>query len=454
MFSAPPIDFAETDLGYVGSQNKLLLKIPQGQITVDAKRGQIFLISGTQAVDLTAFGSGVNRFMTDHLAFEILRYFPNADTDNHFSGIGLHGVYDSKFDRVIITKLDYIPLDKDIKYDEVNKEFYIESTINNVIFRTQVYLDDREFFCNKSWSISFNFNTKSWISFHSYIPNFYIAENNFFYSGLNGCCDNINGAANIEALVGELDKTPPTTTSTTTSIKPVTTTTTTTMVILDCELEGNIYITDCTLEGNAYITVPPTTTTTICTRTNNPYTGSFITGYTESCGPTFITSGSSEDACSGLNYLNSLDNWDYVEVDSISIAYNKLEVGQIVYLGAYATDCTVVPDGFYFNEESISGNIIYEIVNGEIVSVINCSTTTTTTTFVPNTYCYTVEVFGLVTLIWVDGSNVTHYEECEDTTVLVCAQLDSITYEANGNAHIFIQACGDVCTNDSDCIIP
>jgi hypothetical protein len=29
MFSAPPIDFAETDLGYVGTQNKFLLKIPQ-----------------------------------------------------------------------------------------------------------------------------------------------------------------------------------------------------------------------------------------------------------------------------------------------------------------------------------------------------------------------------------------------------------------------------------------
>jgi len=125
--AAPPIDFAETDLGYVGTQNKMLLKIPQGQITTDAKRGQIFLISGSQAVDLTGFGSGVNRFMTDHLAFEILRYFPDIDTDNHFNGIGLHGVYDSKFDRIIITKLDYVPLDKDIKYDSEKNEFYVET---------------------------------------------------------------------------------------------------------------------------------------------------------------------------------------------------------------------------------------------------------------------------------------------------------------------------------------
>jgi uncharacterized protein (TIGR02145 family) len=124
---APPIDFAETDLGYVGSQNKFLLKIPQGQITVDAKRGQVFLIEGTQAADLSAFGSGMNRFFTDHLAFEILRYFPEVPTDNNFTGVGLHGVYDSKFDRVIITKLDYIPIDPDVKYDADKNEYYIET---------------------------------------------------------------------------------------------------------------------------------------------------------------------------------------------------------------------------------------------------------------------------------------------------------------------------------------
>jgi hypothetical protein len=182
--SAPPIDFAETDLGYVGSQNKMLLKIPQGQITIDAKRGQIFLISGNQADDLTAFGSGVNRFMTDHLAFEIIRYFPNADTDNNFSKVGIHGVYDSKYDRVIISKLDYIPQPEWIStmtYNTVTKEYEVNGTV--------VQLSDPKYFCNKSWTLSFNMNTKSWISFHSYIPNYYIAENNFFYSGLNEGCN-------------------------------------------------------------------------------------------------------------------------------------------------------------------------------------------------------------------------------------------------------------------------
>ena len=126
---APPIDFAETDLGYVGSQNKFLLKIPQGQVTVDAKRGQVFLLTNEGANEISGFGSGVNRFMTDHLAFEVLRYFPKVDTDNNFNGIGLHGVYDSKFERVIISKLDYIPIDKDVKYDPITKEFYVETVL-------------------------------------------------------------------------------------------------------------------------------------------------------------------------------------------------------------------------------------------------------------------------------------------------------------------------------------
>ena len=150
----PPIDYAETDLGFVGCQNKMLLKIPQGQVTVDAKRGQIFLIQGTKAQDISGFGSGLNRFFTDHLAFEILRYFPTVDTDNHFKNIGLHGVFDSKFERIILTKLDYIPRPgKEIFYDELVKEFYINQPVaGNTAVKKYIEVTDLEYFCNKSWT--------------------------------------------------------------------------------------------------------------------------------------------------------------------------------------------------------------------------------------------------------------------------------------------------------------
>lgn len=244
---APPIDFADTDLGYVGCQNKMLLKIPQGQITVDAKRGQIFLVNGTQIVDLSAFGSGMNRFFTDHLAFEILKYFPDVDVDNNFYGIGLHGVFDSKYDRILITKLDYVPLSSDIKYDASLGKFYIDKTFDinkcnlagiaeetivptNKLPRTTfassteeireyIELTNTDYFCNKSWTVSYNLNTRSWISFHTYLPNWYIGENNFFYSGINNCC------GELDFVVGISENTTTTTTSTSTSTTTTTSTT-------------------------------------------------------------------------------------------------------------------------------------------------------------------------------------------------------------------------------------
>jgi hypothetical protein len=251
--SSPPIDFAETDLGFVGSQNKMLLKIPQGQVTIDAKRGQVFLVVGNSVKDLSGFDSGLNRFFTDHLAFEILRYFPNVPTDNHFNAVGLHGVYDSKYDRVIISKLDYIPLNTNVKYDATENKFYVNKTYGTSIIKEYVELTDGDYFCNKSWTLSYNFNTDSWVSFHSYIPNWYIAENNFFYSGINGGCDlEAIAAQEIEcapdcALEGTVD-------------------------VFNCALEGEVYVPDCELVGEVYIpscelegTVEVNTTTTTTT---------------------------------------------------------------------------------------------------------------------------------------------------------------------------------------------
>lgn len=231
--SSPPIDFAETDLGYVGSQHKFLLKIPEGQITIDAKRGQVFMVSGNSVIDISALGTGMYNFFRDNLPFRILESFPTFNVDNHFKDIGLHGVYDSRYERVIITKLDYVPLSSDIKYDEVTKEFYINEIINNYTFKKIINVLDSEYFCNRSWSLSYGLVTKSWISFHSYLPNFYIAENNFFYSGINSGCD-------LEAIAAE-EVPVPTTTSTTTAPPP------------DCELEGEIELLSCSLEGTAFL---------------------------------------------------------------------------------------------------------------------------------------------------------------------------------------------------------
>ena len=393
MFSAPPIDFAETDLGYVGSQNKMLLKIPQGQITIDAKRGQVFIIQGTQVEDLSAFGSGMNRFFTDHLAFEILRHFPNVDIDNHFNGVGLYAVYDSKFDRVIITKLDYIPLTTDIKYNSTTKEFYIEEIVDDLVLTTVVDLKDSDYFCNKSWTLSYNVNTKSWISFHSYIPNWYIAENNFFYSGINGCC------GDFDFIAGELVPNPSTTT-TTTSLTSSTTTTTTTAIPLDCTLNGEVILTDCVLEGTGIITIPPP-----CQRPTEMNNYQFITGYNIIAPPsTVVSTGSQVDACAAIAYVTTNVGYDYTLINVNAIS---LTVGQTIYVNNGTTDCSVIADGWYFTEESAyTTTDVYHVVSGVLTEITPCVTTTTTTSTtisgVCNTYTASKATTGTIDINIID----------------------------------------------------
>lgn len=114
---------------------------------------------------------------------------------------------------------------------------------DKIIIRRVVDITDPEYFCNKSWTVSYNVNTKSWISFHTYIPNFYIAENNFFYSGLNSCCDDDISLDVISTII-----LPPVTT-TTTSTSSSSTTSTTTRKPYDCFMEGTYEIYDCSMEG-------------------------------------------------------------------------------------------------------------------------------------------------------------------------------------------------------------
>jgi hypothetical protein len=258
-----------------------------------------------------------------------------------------------------------------------------------VVLRTQVYLNDPDYFCNKSWTMSFNLNTKSWISFHSYLPNFYIGENNFFYSGLNGCCDD-GLAGGFQAIAGELDKKPPLTTTTTTFYPSPTTTSTTT--VIDCTLVGIAITTSCDLEGNAIITIPPATTTTICQRPYNLLTEfQFIQGYTLGTDPEVIFSTSLEDACDAvpiLNYIYSFGNTDGSVADTFvgfaNTISTDLELGNVVYYGD-SLDCTFVPDGFYFLLYPSDFINVYHIVGGVVIEILTCSceTTTTTTTLAP-----------------------------------------------------------------------
>lgn len=229
-----------------------------------------------------------------------------------------------------------------------------------IIKRTVVKLTDPEYFCNKSWTLSFNVNTKSWTSFHSYIPNWYIAENNFFYSGQNGCCDDLTALA--------INQLPPTTNTTTTNTLRPGSTTSTTTIFVDCDMAGDVFIT----EPTTTTSTSSTSTTTQCFRPTGLLSSSFIYRYSINYGPFINSSGSVGDACSAISVLTSPVEEDYYQVSWYEGYAASFTIGQTVYFGE-GTSCALMPDGYYFTGESLNTNNVYHVVGGVITEIINCS---------------------------------------------------------------------------------
>lgn len=183
LFGGQSIDFGETDLGYAGSQHKFLLRTQAGHLFIDAKRGMIILVSGTSAQPISE--SGMSKWFQKNLPFTITKYFPEVNVDNHFNGTGITGVWDNKHSRFLITKLDYEPI-TDYR-DEISYNAYLGKYFYK---NSEILLEDPKFFHNRSWTVSYSPGTKSWISFHSYLPNYYIGYNTYFQTGRNGIFNN------------------------------------------------------------------------------------------------------------------------------------------------------------------------------------------------------------------------------------------------------------------------
>lgn len=176
LFKSKPMDYAITDLGYIGTQHEAFISTPFGHVSVDAKRGQVFQFSmnGTSPTEIS--NKGRKNWFKQNLPFTISKYIEGVPTDNPYLGIGILLHYDSRFNRLFLTKLDYQPLNPLIRYFE--GKFFVQDI--------EVYLQDTRYFCNKSWTTSYNFYIQSWVSMHSFTPNFYIANQNWWMSGING----------------------------------------------------------------------------------------------------------------------------------------------------------------------------------------------------------------------------------------------------------------------------
>jgi hypothetical protein len=183
MFKSSPQTIATTTLGYAGTQHRDIKHTEFGHIWANAEQGQIFnLAAGGSGMDeLSRYGN--RNWFKENLPFQLKKDFPSLqieDLDNNYKGVGLHYCFDKRYNRVIITKLDYKCISSAVRYDVDNKNFYVLNSDNT---NKIISLNNTNYFCNKSWTASFNFDRKSWTSFHSYKPNFYVEHATHFESG-------------------------------------------------------------------------------------------------------------------------------------------------------------------------------------------------------------------------------------------------------------------------------
>lgn len=188
-FEIPPRELASSKLGYGGGQTRWDLVVTEfGALFADQISGMIFQFNNRQLSELSRLGN--RKWFAQNLPSTIKSLYPEfPHTDNPASaiGTGLLGYYDPVNRRYILTKKDYKPLNKTrVTWNNSQNSWSyllnpgspipLYETISNPYERVDV-------FENKSWTISYSLNDESWVSWHSYLPNYaFYTKDNFYTS--------------------------------------------------------------------------------------------------------------------------------------------------------------------------------------------------------------------------------------------------------------------------------
>lgn len=184
------VTFMETPLGESGTQHRAFVSTPFGHYWVDAKRGKINKINsnggGLSQISHFKQGnnstSGMGKWFQKHLPFKILKKdFPGRDDvnlDNAFKDLGIIMWFDNKFNRIFITKKDYILTNDLVGYDK-EIGWYLQQGENRLPIQLKDYAKDA------SWTIAYSPIYDSFISYYDFFPNYALSYTNHFSTGIN-----------------------------------------------------------------------------------------------------------------------------------------------------------------------------------------------------------------------------------------------------------------------------
>jgi len=215
VLSIPPNELITIEKGYAGLSSKSsFIDTPYGSLFVSHEDRKVFLLSDSLE---PISNLGLATWSFDNMKFKFIDSFNDLMRQanlpiafdrfrNNCSpyGIGFHSTYDPRYDRVIITKRDYkikfgigigsglfsgiynsliVYPEGSIVWNTTDQVFEVVTGVGlgNQI-RTPINYYDTDYFENHSFTLSYSFLSKSWVSFHSYIPLFYMYDKEQFYS--------------------------------------------------------------------------------------------------------------------------------------------------------------------------------------------------------------------------------------------------------------------------------
>jgi len=203
--SLPQIQLSNTNYNYAGQQGRFNRWTSEyGIFFVNQEQGMIYnfgenlqsISDDMQQWFYSNLPSELNQAFLDTLLFE----YPFKDDLTNELGIGLQSTVDYTLGRFILHKRDYEPilpltLYIDTQQPYVDFTYWCEeividgTTYNNVFAIYSAILDEyviidfsERYFINRSWTLSYDMESKGWISYHTYQPNWMWQDGNTFYT--------------------------------------------------------------------------------------------------------------------------------------------------------------------------------------------------------------------------------------------------------------------------------
>jgi hypothetical protein len=199
-------EISDSNIGFLGNQSQFgFVNCEFGVLTIDQLSGKVFITNNNSPKPISS--EGMHSFFRENLPSKIQKQYFDIYQEKYpfkdivsfpYGGEGVIAVYDSALSRVIISKKDFkltssalAILDNDsVVPTDLNLGINSNGFYTNLIGtpNTKTYLipeEYPEYFENHSWTISYSFEDSSWVSFHSYLPDYYIDGLNDFISGKN-----------------------------------------------------------------------------------------------------------------------------------------------------------------------------------------------------------------------------------------------------------------------------